>query len=61
MKGRKFELKGRKIELKGRKFEQSCISDRLSVSADISDPVSVIGISAKFHIGASLVKGQPGR
>ena len=22
--------------------------------ADISDPVSVIGISAKFHIGASL-------
>jgi len=40
--------------LKGRKFEQSCISDWLSVSADISDPVSVIGISAKFHIGASL-------
>ena len=44
--------------LKGRKFEQSCISDRLSVSADISDPLSVIGISAKFHIGASLVVGD---
>ena len=40
--------------LKGRKFEQSCISDRLSVSADISDPLSVIRISAKFQIGASL-------
>ena len=40
--------------MKSRKFEQSCISDRLSVSADISDPVSVIRISAKFHIGASL-------
>ena len=24
------------------------------VSADISDPLSVIGIVAKFHIGASL-------
>ena len=41
--------------LKGKKFEQSCISDRLAVSADISDPLSVIGISAKFHIGASLI------
>ena len=41
--------------LKGKKFEQSCISDWLSVLADISDPLSVIGISAKFHIGASLV------
>jgi len=41
--------------LKGRKFEQSCISDRLSVSVDISDPLSVIGILAKFHIGASLL------
>jgi len=41
--------------LKGKKFEQSCISDQLSVSADIFDPLSVIGISAKFHIGASLV------
>ena len=27
----------------------------MSVSADISDPLSVIGISAKFHIGASLL------
>jgi len=41
--------------VKGRHFEQSCILDRLSVSADISDPLSVIGISAKFHIDASLV------
>jgi len=24
------------------------------VSADISDPLSVIGVSAKFHISASL-------
>ena len=40
---------------KVKKFEQSCISDRLSISADISDPLSVIGKSAKFHIGASLV------
>ena len=39
---------------KVKKFEKSCISDRLSVSADISDPFSVIGISAKFHIGGSL-------
>ena len=45
--------------LKGKKFEQSCILDRLSVSADISDPLSVIGISAKFHIGASLVTKVP--
>ena len=27
--------------LKGRKIEQSCVSDRLSVSADISDPLSI--------------------
>jgi len=25
------------------------------VLADISDPLSVIGIAAKFHIGASLI------
>jgi len=42
--------------LKGRKFEQSCILDWLSVSADISDPLSVIGISDKFHISASLAQ-----
>ena len=36
------------------KIERSCILDRLSVSADISDPLLVIGISAKVHIGASL-------
>ena len=41
--------------LKGRKFVQSYISDRLSVSADISDPLSVIRIPAKFNIGASLI------
>ena len=41
--------------MKGRKFEQSCILDWLSVSADISDRLLVIGISAKFHIGASLI------
>ena len=33
----------------------SFILDQLSVSADISDPLSVTGISAKFHIGASLI------
>ena len=52
----KLAIKLRNYVLKGKKFEQSCISNQLhvSVSADISDPLSVIGISAKFHIGASL-------
>jgi len=34
--------------LKGRKIERSC--DRLLVSADISDPLLVIGISANWYI-----------
>ena len=44
-----------KLCTEGRKFEQSCTLDRLSVSAGISDPLLVIGMSVKFHIGASLV------
>jgi len=40
--------------LKGRKIVQSCTLDWLSVLADISNPLSVIRILAKFHISASL-------
>jgi len=42
-----------KYALKGRKFEHSYISDQLLVSVDIHYQLSVIGIWAKFHIGAS--------
>ena len=45
---RKLAIKLWNYVLKSRKFEQSCISNQLSVLADISDPVSVIGISAKW-------------
>jgi len=37
------------------KFKQSCILNHLSVPTDICYPLSVIRISAKFYIGASLL------
>jgi len=41
--------------LKGRKFEQNCILHWRLVSADISDPLSAIRITAKLHINSSLL------
>lgn len=39
---------------------QSCMSDRLLVLADTCYPILVIGISAKFHPVAPLLKNKPG-
>ena len=55
--GRKYVLNGRRYVLNGRKLEHSCILARLLVSVDICHPSSVMGMSAKLHISASLVPG----
>jgi len=39
---------------------QSCISDRLLVLADTCYQILAIGISAKFHPVAPLLKNKPG-
>ena len=49
---RKLAIKSLMI---GRKFEQSCILGWLLVLAAVCYTLSVTGISAKFHIGASLL------
>ena len=48
-------ISAKNIGIGNRQYYKMDIGDQLSVSADISDPLSVIGISAKFHMGASLI------